>query len=86
MQAHLLDAAIWQGVHQRLLDPELIATELKRLQSEDPAGADLAALDRRATEVVRRQRNLMTSLAKEDNPDVAAMIRADLAALLTEQG
>jgi site-specific DNA recombinase len=85
MQAHLLDAAIWQGIHERLLDPELIAAELKRLESEDPAGADLAALDRRATEVGRRQRNLMASLAKEDNPDVAAMIRADLAALLVEQ-
>jgi site-specific DNA recombinase len=85
MQAHLLDEAIWQGVQERLLDPELIATELKRLKSEDPAGADLTVLDRRAREVGRRQRNLMTSLAKEDNPDVAAMIRADLAALLAEQ-
>jgi site-specific DNA recombinase len=85
MQAHLLDAAIWQGVHERLLDPELIAAELKRLQSEDPASADLAALERRTIELLRRQRNLMASLAKEDNPDVAAMIRADVAALLVEQ-
>ena len=84
MQAHLLDTEIWQGVHERLLDPELIASELKRLQYEDPAGSDLVALDRRVTEVNRRQRNLMASLAKEDNPDVAAMIRVDLAALLTE--
>jgi site-specific DNA recombinase len=68
-----------------LLDPELIAAELKRLEMEDPVGDDLAVLERRASEVSRRQRNLMASLAKEDNPDVAAMIRADLAALLAEQ-
>jgi site-specific DNA recombinase len=85
MQAHLLDAEIWQGVKERLLDRRLIASEINRLKSEDPVVDDLAALERRTTEVSRRQRNLMASLAKEDNLDVAAMIRAELATLLSEQ-
>jgi site-specific DNA recombinase len=86
LQAHFLDAAVWQGMRERLLNRDLIAAELARLERDDPAGDDLAAVERRAADVARRQRNLMARLADEDDADLAALIRADLAALLSERG
>lgn len=81
----ILDAAVWAGVKVRMLNRDVIARELERLRREDPTRADLAALDRRLGEVARKQRNLMRDLAAEDNGDVAALIRTDLAALSREQ-
>lgn len=80
-----LDNAVWQGISQRLLDPDLIAREVERLRRDDPTRADLAAVTRRLAEVERRQGNLRRELAAEDNPDVAALIRADLAQLAAER-
>ncbi len=62
----------------------LVASELHRLRDEDPTHDDLEAIRRRLTEVSRRQRNLMARLADEDNLDIAALIRADVATLLDE--
>jgi site-specific DNA recombinase len=82
--ASLLDDAVWNGVRDRLTQPKVIAAELHRLRDEDPTHGDREAIDRRLAEVSRRQRNLMARLADEDNPDVAALIRTDVAALLDE--
>lgn len=82
--AHKLDAAVWAGVKARLLNRDVVARELDRLRREDPTQVDLVALDRRFSEVARKQRNLMRDLAAEDNGDVAALIRVDLASLSNE--
>ena len=76
---------MWDGIRQRLTNRELIAAELDRLRTQDPTRADTAALERRLAEITRRQRNLMGDLADEDNPDVRALIRADVAASVAEQ-
>ncbi len=83
--AHVLDDAVWTGVRDRLTRPEVIAAELHRMRKDDPTLADRQAIDRRLNEVGRRQRNLMERLAEEDSPDIAALIRADLAGLLGER-
>ena len=82
--AHKLDAAVWDGVKTRLLNRDVVAREIERLRREDPTRADLTALERRFAEVTRKQRNLMRDLAAQDNGDVAALIRVDLAALSGE--
>jgi site-specific DNA recombinase len=81
IMASILDAAVWDGVRDRLLDRDLIRRELDRLRREDPTKADAAAIARRLGEIERKQTNLRRELAAEDNADVAALIRADLAAL-----
>jgi hypothetical protein len=58
---------------------------LERLRKDDPTAADVAALDRRSTEVERKQGNLRRRLATEDDDDLAAMFRADLLSLRAEQ-
>lgn len=82
--AHRLDVAVWDGVKARLLNRDVVTRELERLRREDPTQADLATLERRFSEVARKQRNLMRDLAAEDNGDVATLIRVDLAALASE--
>jgi site-specific DNA recombinase len=80
-----LDAGVWQGMRTRLLDRTIIAAELDRMQREDPTQHDLAALGRRLGNLDRRQRTLMRRLSDEDNDDIAALIRADLASLIAER-
>lgn len=80
-----LDPLVWQGMRSRLLDPDLIGAELDRLRREDPTRADLAVLDRRMGDVERRQRTLVRRLGVEEDDDIAALIRAELAAVIAER-
>lgn len=84
IKADVLDPLIWDGVRTRLTDRDVIAAELERLRRDDPTHADTTTLERRLGELARRQRNLMARLADEDDADLAALIRADLAALREE--
>jgi len=63
ISTHLLDAAVWQHVEQILTQPDLIAAELERMRGMDPSAADLDAVERSLTQVVRQQRNLIEQLA-----------------------
>jgi site-specific DNA recombinase len=85
IMAHILDSAVWEGIRDRLTRQDVMAAELHRLRTQDPTRGDLESLERRAGEVERRQRNLRARLAVEDDADLAAMIREDLAALVNER-
>ena len=61
--ATIIDGAVWQRVEQLLTRPDLIAAELERMRANDPSTADLEAVERQLTQVVRQQRNLIENLA-----------------------
>ncbi|HEV2121149.1 MAG TPA: recombinase family protein, partial [Chloroflexota bacterium] len=77
---HLLDGAVWERVSSVLRNPALVAAELERLQEADPDAADLEAVERRLTAVVREQRNYVENLGKVTGP-AAALIAEKINAL-----
>jgi site-specific DNA recombinase len=83
--APILDADVWTGLRERLLDRDRIARELERLRREDPTRADAAAIDRRLAEIAREQQSTARSVAKLDDDDAAAPLHANLKALAAEK-
>jgi site-specific DNA recombinase len=85
IKAEILDSAVWEGIRERLMNPEVITAELQRLRTTDPTRHDIDAITRRFREVDRKQRNLMDRLAEENDADIATLIRADLVDLVNEK-
>jgi site-specific DNA recombinase len=85
IMTHILDQAIWSKVESVLTRPEVIAAELARLRQSDPVKADVVTIDRRTTEISRKQRNLIDRLADTDDTDVAALIQEDLKAIAAQK-
>jgi site-specific DNA recombinase len=64
ISTNVLDAAVWTRISALLAHPELIAAELERMQQQDPSTADLEAVERSLSAVVRQQRNYVENLGK----------------------
>lgn len=79
--ATTLDGAVWDRVEALLTRPEIVAAELSRLRTEDPVGDDLAAVERMLADVGRKQANLTRAIAVVDDPDAAAPLVGEVAAL-----
>ena len=84
LPAPALDAAVWAKVRATILDDDLIAREVQKLHNQDPTEADIAALDLRVAEVLRRRSNLTKRLALFDDDDAAAPLIAEIAMLTKE--
>lgn len=76
IMAAKLDAEVWHGISHALADRGLIARQLAEGHKQDPAAADLAAVDRALAEVTRKQRTLVGNLA---------LVSGTAAALVAEQ-
>ena len=85
ISTRLLDAAVWERVETVLTQPEVIVTELERLQREDPTHTDLAAIERALTEITRKQSNLARTLALFEDQEAAGPVVAQLEALRGQQ-
>jgi hypothetical protein len=81
----MMDQAVWSKVEAVLTRPEVIAAELARLRASDPVTADVAAIDRRSAEIIRKLRNLIDLLADTDDTDVAALIQEDVKGLAAQK-
>ena len=81
IQTKELDGAVWSRVEAVLTRPEVIGAELERLRRDNPTVDDLAAVDRRAADVARKQRNLIARLADLDDAGVTALVQAELQSL-----
>jgi site-specific DNA recombinase len=46
ISTHLLDAAVWGRIETTLTDPQKVLAEVAKVADDDPAGPDLAAVDR----------------------------------------
>ena len=80
-----LDAAVWSKVETVLTTPEIIEREVERLRHADPAGEDLAALDRRLAEIAARQVRIGRAVAALDDEEAAAPLLLELKALATQK-
>ena len=78
IRANILDAVVWNQVRVLLLQPDVIAHELQRLQCDDPTAADLVAIERALADVNRQRVNLARGLAQLDDPDASAPLVAEL--------
>ena len=81
MYAHILDAIVWDKIKGLVLQPQIVAAELARLQQEDPTDADLTAVERTLAEIERKRTNLTRSLALLDDAYSAAPLVAELKSL-----
>jgi site-specific DNA recombinase len=78
ISARVLDAAVWEGIKERLGREDIIAAELARLRENDPTEADRASVERLLAETTRRRDNLTRALADIDDADVRAGILTEL--------
>lgn len=83
ISAGLLDAAVWAKVRATVLDRTLIEREVERMYTHDPTRADIAAIDRRLSEIDRQRGNLTRRLALFDDDEAAAPLVAEIG-MLTE--
>jgi site-specific DNA recombinase len=81
MSARKLDAAVWDGIKERIAREDVIAGEIERLREDDPTPADLTAVESTLAEISRKQDNLGRALALIDDPDAAAPLVAQLKVL-----
>jgi site-specific DNA recombinase len=81
MSASKLDAAVWEGIKERIAREDVIAAEIERLRKEDPSTADLTAVESTLAEVTRKQDNLGRALALLDDLDAATPLVAQLKVL-----
>jgi site-specific DNA recombinase len=75
ISAEILDREVWDWVRSRLVDPELIRTELERLREEDPTLDDMNANQRALALAQRRVANLTTALADVTNIEMQTVIK-----------
>ena len=80
-----LDGKVWERVRSILSDPEVLREQLDRMRAADSTESDLAPIARALADVERQQSNLARSIATTDNPDVAGVLSAELAALTTRK-
>jgi site-specific DNA recombinase len=85
ISTRILDEAVWSRVERFLTRPDIVATELERLQSDDPTQADLDAIERGISEASRKIGNLTRALAMFDDPEAAAPLVAEVEALRSQQ-
>ena len=83
ISVRLLDTAMWEHLKSLATRPDAIAAELERMQREDPTVADIEAVERSLTQVVRQQRNLIENLANVSG--AAATLITDKINTLEEQ-
>lgn len=79
--AVLLDGAVWARIEALLQDPDTIARELARLQTDDGSAADLEAVDRLLADIERRRANTARAIAALDDEEAAQPLIAELANL-----
>ncbi len=84
IMAHILDDAVWHRVEEVLLNPDIIATEVKRRQSSDPFKNDLASFERRLKTIETRRQRLARAIAALDDEDASAPLLAELKQLSAE--
>jgi site-specific DNA recombinase len=85
IKADRLDTEVWQRVEGVLIQPEIIAVEVARLQDADVTSADLAAIDRQLEALSRKQTNLVKRLALLDDDELGAAVTVELNALAKER-
>lgn len=85
MQADLLDTAVWDRLTAVLTRPDIVAQEVERLRTNDPAATNLEALDRRLADITRRQERIGRAVATLDDEDAAAPLLGELKALAAQQ-
>jgi len=81
MYAPKLDAIVWDKIRGIIMQPDVVAKELARLQQDDPTDADHCAVERALTEIERKRANLSRSLALLDDAEAAAPLVAELKVL-----
>lgn len=81
ISTHLLDAAVWGRIEDVLKDPRRIASEVERLVDDDPAGPDLAAVDRAVAEAEAELATMAASFGRVTNATASAMLAARMDAL-----
>lgn len=72
---------MWSQVERILTQPDVIATEVEKLRTDDPTSADLEMLDARIAEISKQQVNLARVAAALDDADAIAPLAAQLEAL-----
>lgn len=81
ISTHLLDAAVWGRIEDVLKNPQRIAAEVERLVDDDPAGPDLAAVDRATSEAESELAALAASFGQVKNATASAALAARMDAL-----
>ena len=76
-----LDAAVWSRVTEVLLQPDVIAREVKRRRAVSTIASDLDVIDRRLAAIDRQRQNLVRSLAMVDDEDSARLMTQELSTL-----
>jgi site-specific DNA recombinase len=79
----LLDGVVWDRVSAILTHPEIIAAELERLRGNDPTSADVAAIDRRISQLRTEQRNAARTIGQL-HPSVVPIVRERIAEIATQ--
>ncbi len=85
ISAKMLDAAVWERIMAILSDPSIIASELQRLQRDDPTSVDVSAVRKALADVSRKQGNLIDRLADIDDDGLAEAVKAKLATLTAQR-
>ena len=86
VSARVLDEAAWSRVAAVLTRPAIVAAAVEQQRAApDPVPAELVSTERRLAKVERRLRNLRDRLADEEDSDVAALVQADMRALVAER-
>jgi site-specific DNA recombinase len=70
----IADAFVWDRVRSILLDPEIIASEVRRLQANDPTEQDLAELEQAFAAIVKQQERAARALTLLDDEAAAPVV------------
>jgi site-specific DNA recombinase len=76
ISTHLLDAAVWGRIEAALTEPERVLAEVEKVADADPAGPDLAAVDRAHHEAEAELAQLALQLGQVKNATAIAMVAA----------
>lgn len=85
IRATILDRAVWACVSRVLTDPAVVERELRRMEEDETADIDLAAVERTLADVKRKRDNLIDRLADVDDATIATAVGEKLAAFGQQQ-
>lgn len=78
IRADVLDAAVWEKVRVVMGDPDRIATEVRRMQGDDPTTTDLAAIDRALRACEKERSNYLAAIATMIHPDANTAVASQV--------
>lgn len=84
ISADILDTQVWQAAQEILMNPRIIAEELKKL-NKDPLASSLEELDRQIAKLTRQQVNVARGLASLDEDEAQKPVLAELKRLATQK-